>query len=92
MKAAYIIFGIVLFASLSKESETETRSIYDDNQKAEEQSEVMQILQTIMRDPEFLSLNPKQQLEVLIALYNMLRNYFDNRKLGVQKRKTASLI
>jgi hypothetical protein len=92
MKAAYIIFGIVLFASLSKQSETETRSIDQDNEKVDEQSEVMQILQTIMRDPEFLSLNPKQQLEVLIALYNMLRNYFDNRKLGVQKRETASLI
>ena len=38
------------------------------------------IIQNILSDPEFLALSSRQQLDVLLIMYNMLNNHLNSRK------------
>lgn len=49
---------------------------------------LMDVLQNILNDPEFLALNDKQQLRVLIMIYNYLENFYkaeENTKLRLKR-------
>ncbi len=40
----------------------------------------METLQTILNDPEFVSLSPQQQLRVLVIMYEMLERHLKNQE------------
>ena len=46
---------------------------------------IMDIIQNIISDPEFLALDPNRQLRVLIMVYNLLDKHF-MAKVGIKKR------
>ena len=59
-----------------------------DNQRYESQNaSLMDIIQSILNDPEFLALSNKQQLHVLIAMYNIIEGHLQKQSMiGKQMR------
>jgi hypothetical protein len=43
---------------------------------------VMTIIQSILVDPEFLALNPRKQLHLLIVIYDILENHYKQLHLN----------
>jgi hypothetical protein len=50
-----------------------------ENEQAENSFNLMDFLQIILRDPEFLQLDSTQQLNVLFAIYKLLENHFNKK-------------
>jgi len=42
----------------------------------EKNSTIMDVIQNIVNDPEFLALDPRQQLHVLLVMYDILDRYY----------------
>ena len=64
-----------------------------------EDSDLEQMMRAILTDPEFLSLNVKQQLRILVEIYNILERKFaqqndfrDKKSTNVQKKQTRRLL
>ena len=51
--------------------------------KEKEEISLMDILYGILNDPEFMSLGKKQQLSILITIYNMVENHFKKNLVNV---------
>lgn len=71
MKLIYITFiavslGFVMVRSMALKKEENTASI-------------MNIIQSILVDPEFLALDSRKQLHVLIMIYQMLESHYKTR-------------
>ena len=72
-------FSLILFSSLCfitlliKESKSTNGSDVFVESSMDNRS-LMDIMMAILNDPEFLSLQPHQQLKVLIIIYNMLES------------------
>jgi hypothetical protein len=46
------------------------------------QPNLMDIIEAILNDPEFVSLKPQEQLRILIAIYNLLETYQRRNQYG----------
>lgn len=46
----------------------------------------MDVIQSILKDPEFLALSLEEQLPVLITIHNFLKSEYENRKIKIKKR------
>ena len=82
MKIAFVILILFAFGSC-KASDYET--------KLEEapKTTLVQIIQSILIDPEFVALDSKKKLNILVAIYNMLVEQFDKQNGFRQKRDTS---
>ena len=47
---------------------------------------LMDVIQSILKDPEFLALSLEEQLPVLITIHNFLKSEYENRKIKIKKR------
>ncbi len=47
----------------------------------------MDIIQSILNDPEFLALSNKQQLHVLIVMYNAIEGHYKNIGIADKKKR-----
>jgi len=57
------------------------------NQRDESNNSIMMdIIQSVLNDPEFLALSNKQQLHVLIVMYNALEAHY-NKQGFIDKKK-----
>ena len=58
-----------------------------DNQRDESQNaSLMDIIQSILNDPEFLALSNKQQLHVLIVMYDAIEAHYNNQGFNDRKK------
>ena len=48
--------------------------------KSEAKYNTMDIIQMILVDPQFLALNTRQQLHMLIMIHQMLESHFNKKK------------
>ena len=61
-----------------------------DNERGESQNvSLMDIIQSILNDPEFLALSNKQQLHVLILMYNAIESHYKNMGIVNKKKRHA---
>ena len=56
-----------------------------------EDSDLEQIMKAILNDPEFLSLNVRQQLRILVEIYNILEAKFAQQNDFRHKKSTNVL-
>jgi hypothetical protein len=54
-------------------------------------SDLNQMMRAILNDPEFLSLNVKQQLRILVEIYNILERKFAQQNDFKDKKSTNVL-
>jgi hypothetical protein len=60
------------------------------NERGESQNvSLMDIIQSILNDPEFLALSNKQQLHVLILMYNAIEGHYKNMGIADKKKRYA---
>jgi len=81
-----IIFTIIMFLTASiaaKAFDYETSrgrvNKMEEKKKGENNFNPMDLLQVILKDPEFLQLDSRKQLSVLFAIYNILENRFNKK-------------
>ena len=78
-----VIFASVLVFSLMTVSESKKGVLTTEfgstqpqlQEKIENTSRTMQILQKILLDPEFMSLNQEHQIRLIIDIYNILERF-----------------
>jgi hypothetical protein len=64
----------------------ETRHIASNERDESGNLSVMDIIQSILNDPEFLALNSKQQLHVLIIIYDALEAHYKKQGFADKKK------
>ena len=69
-------FIVVTFAWLSFMVET---NMANEVKAAAQPTLIMDVLQSILKDPEFLALDSQQQLQVLIIVHDMLAVFYKSR-------------
>ncbi len=82
-----IIFTIIMFLAASiaaKAFDYETSrgkviKLEEEKEQGENNINPMDLLQVILKDPEFLQLDSRKQLSVLFAIYNILENRFNKK-------------
>ena len=80
MKFIIFTFNVFLVASIAaKAFDYETSKLEQEKEQAENNFNLMDFLQIILKDPEFLQLDSTQQLKVLVAIYNILENRFNKK-------------
>ena len=80
MKLIIFTFNVFLVATIAaKAFDYETSKLEQEKEQAENNFNLMDFLQIILKDPEFLQLDSTQQLKVLVAIYNILENRFNKK-------------
>jgi len=80
----FIVLFVATIAAKAFDYETSQEKVYklqEDKEQAENNFNLMDLLQVILKDPEFLQLDSTRQLNVLFATYNILQNQFKTRSL-----------
>jgi hypothetical protein len=78
----FIVLFVATIAAKAFDYETSQEKVYklqEDKEQAENNFNLMDLLQVILKDPEFLQLDSRQQLSVLFAIYNILENRFNKK-------------
>ena len=53
---------------------------------------LMDVIQSILKDPEFLALSLEEQLPVLITIHNFLKSEYENRRIKKRDMKNESIL
>ena len=73
-------------ASISaKAFDYETSKLEQDKEQAENNFNLMDFLQVILKDPEFLQLDSTQQLNILFTIYKILHGQSNKKIFGEAK-------
>ena len=80
-KIFYVAFVLVILASCIISSSLSDSSIYvENNNSSDKGPTLIQVLQGIFDDPEFLALSDYEQLKVLEVIYSLLESSYSQRK------------
>jgi len=85
-----ILIGLI-FASLTLTFMVE-RTIAQKEKVTRTNPSIMDVIESILKDPEFLALELKQQLNVLIIIYNMLESHYKARFGKIKSDERKSII
>jgi hypothetical protein len=85
-KMKLIVTITFMFIALSFAFKVETSDI--SNERGESNNSIlMDIIQSVLNDPEYFALSSKQQLHVLIVMYNIMEDHLQKqRMIGKQMR------
>ena len=78
--------GLILLICLAALLRVNSQDIHSQ----EQQTTLVDILQAILNDPQFLELSNQDQLRLLVMMYNMLENHLKEQQNGVKKKRNAS--
>ncbi len=56
------------------------------------ETSIMDVIQNILNDQEFLALNPQEQLRVLIIIYNFFKSYYMKSDVTTSKLSTLKSV
>ena len=77
--------GIILLICLAALLRVNSQDIH-----YEEQTTMMDVLQAILNDPQFLALSNQDQLRLLVLIYTMLENHLKEQQNDVKEKRNTS--
>jgi hypothetical protein len=84
-KMKFLFTTTFMFVTFAFAFMAETTHLSNQRDKSENVS-LMDIIQSVLNDPEFLALSSKQQLHVLIVMYNAIEAHY-NKQGFIDKKK-----
>ncbi len=90
-KIFYIAFLFTILAGcISSSSLSDNRNSVVNDNSSDKGPTLMQILQSILKDPEYLALSDYEQLKVLEAIYTILESSYNSQQNSKSKYQNKS--
>jgi hypothetical protein len=78
--------GLIMLICLAALLSVNSQDIHSD----EQQTTLVDILQAILNDPQFLELSNQDQLRLLVMIYNMLESHLKEQENDEMKKRSTS--
>ncbi len=72
-----VVLALMTLTMTSRQMAEASVNIEDNNSNPNNHMSLNELLQSILSDPEFLSLDSQQQLQVLLTIYEMLADHYN---------------